>query len=221
MSPTRRRGQRGFTLIELMLALAIVATLLAVTFAGLRVGLSAWRRGEDRAEAQQHVRSLFSVLGRTVAGAYPYQAGGATQGAGVNQGASASSSQPVILFRGESDRIALVTTLPPFPLPIPAAFVAVTVAMEGDETTQALALRQKILPNDDPFEALRPLLLDTGVTAARFRFLRTGGSWEDRWDAAAEQALPRAVEISLTTRLDGRTVEHAPLTVSLPVGLPR
>ena len=37
--------------------------------------------------------------------------------------------------------------------------------MEGDET-QGLAVRQKILPNDDPFEALRPLLVDTAVTAA-------------------------------------------------------
>ena len=68
MRPETRRGQLGFTLIELMLALTIVATLLAVTFAGLRVGLGAWRRGEARAEAQQHVRSLFSVLARTVGG---------------------------------------------------------------------------------------------------------------------------------------------------------
>jgi len=203
--PASRRGELGFTLIELILALAIVGTLLAVTFAGLRVGLGAWRRGEERAEAQQHVRSLFGVVGRTVAGAYPYQAAGA------------DSTQPVILFQGESDRIALVTTVAPFPLPIPAAFAAVTLAMEGDETL-GLAVRQKILPNDDPFEALRPLLLDTAVTAARFRFLRAGGVWEDRWDAATEQGLPRAVEISLTTRFNGRSVEHPPVTIAIPVG---
>ena len=206
MRPTTRRGELGFTLIELMLALTIVATLLAVTFAGLRVGLGAWRRGEDRAEAQQHVRSLFSVLARTVGGAFPYVAA-----------AGPESAQPVILFYGEPDRIALVTTVPPFPLPTPAAFAAVTLAMEGAEPS-ALAVRQKLLPNDDPFEALRPLLLDVAVTAARFRYLRAGGSWEDRWDAVAEQALPRAVEVALTTRIQGRTIEHPPVTIAIPVG---
>jgi len=203
----RRLGRRGFTLIELMLALSIVATLLVVTFAGLRVGLGSWRRGEDRAEAQQHVRGLLTVLSRTVAGAYPYQVGG-------------GDTPPAILFRGESDRVALVSTAAPFPTPIPAAFTAVTFAMEGDEAP-GLAVRQKILPNLDPFEALRPLLVDTGVVAARFRFLRGGGgSWEERWDAATEQALPRAVEISLTTRLNNRTIQHAPLTIAIAVGAP-
>lgn len=202
--PPSRLGRRGFTLIELMLALSIVATLLVVTFAGLRVGLSSWRRGEDRAEAQQHVRSLMAVLSRTTAGAYPYQTGG-------------GDTAPVILFRGESDRLALVSTAAPFPTPIPAAFTAVTFAMEGDEAP-GLAVRQKILPNLEPFEALRPLLVDTAVVAARFRFLRGGGSWEERWDAATEQALPRAVEISLTTRLNNRTIQHAPLTIAIAVG---
>ena len=206
MRPETRRGQLGFTLIELILALTIVATLLAVTFAGLRVGLGAWRRGEARAETQQHVRSLFSVLARTVGGAYPYQAA-----------PGPDNTQPVILFQGESDRVALVTTMPPFPLPVPAAFAAVTLAME-DAEPPGLAVRQKLLPNDDPFEALRPLLLDVAVTAARFRYLRAGGAWEERWDAVAEQALPRAVEISLTTRLDGRTIDHPPVTIAIPVG---
>jgi general secretion pathway protein J len=206
MRPGTRRGQLGFTLIELMLALTIVATLLAVTFAGLRVGLGAWQRGEARAEAQQHVRSLFSVLTRTVGGVYPYQVA-----------AGSDNTQPVILFQGEADRVALVTTVPPFPLPVPAAFAAVTLAMEGAEPP-GLAVRQKLLPNDDPFEALRPLLLDSAVTAARFRYLRAGGAWEERWDAVEEQALPRAVEISLTTRLDGRTIDHAPVTIAIPVG---
>jgi len=205
MSTRQVSREQGFTLIELMLALSIVAALLAVTFGGLRVGLAAWRQGEDRAEAQQHVRSLVHVLGRSLASAYPYLA------------TEADSAQPVVLFQGTSDRLALVTTAPPFPNAVAVAFTAVMLALEGDESP-ALAVRQKVLPNRDPFEVVKPILLDPAVIGVRFRFLRdAAGAWEERWDAAIEQRLPRAVEIILTTRLGGRTREHPPLTVSLPV----
>ena len=94
------------------------------------------------------------------------------------------------------------------------------MAVDEPDTLTALVYYgdEKLLPNDDPFEARRPLLLDTAVTAARFRFLRASGSWEERWDGVAEQALPRAVEIALTTRLNGRTVDHPPVTIAIPVG---
>jgi prepilin-type N-terminal cleavage/methylation domain-containing protein len=39
---------RGFTLIELVLALSILAIMITVLFGGLRMGLRAWQQGEDR-----------------------------------------------------------------------------------------------------------------------------------------------------------------------------
>ena len=63
----------GFTLLELLLALSIVGVLLAIAFGGLRTGIMAWTRGEDRADVQQRARGLSQILVRTVGGAYPYQ----------------------------------------------------------------------------------------------------------------------------------------------------
>ncbi len=190
--------ERGFTLIELLLALTLVAALLAITFGSLRVGLAAWRQGGERAEVQ--------VLARGLGAAHPYQ------------GEARAGSQPPIIFEGEAERLSFVTATPPFPAALPIAFTAVQLAVEGGEAP-GLAVRQKALPNTDPFERVAPVLVDRSVTAVTFRYLRDApGSWEERWDAATEQRLPRAVEITITTSIGGREVEHPPFTVSIPAG---
>ena len=50
---------------------------------------------------------------------------------------------------------------------------------------------------------LAPTPLIEGVTAARLRFREPGGAWRDRWDPTDPTRLPRAVELTLTTRAHG------------------
>jgi general secretion pathway protein J len=192
----------GFTLLELLIALSIVAALLAILLGGLRVGLAAWRQGEDRAEAHQHLRSLAELLSRSVAGTFPYRM------------PSAGVGKPTVQFQGDEERLAFVTLSPPFPLPAPIAFTAVTLAHEGGEHP-GLTVREKPLPNLDPFEAVTPVFADPAVTAVTFRYLKPTGGWEARWDSAAEGGLPQAVEIRLATRLNGRAEPFPSLTITL------
>lgn len=199
--------QRGFTLLELLIALAIVGALLAILFGGLRVGLAAWRQGEERAEAHQHLRSLSALLVRSVTAAFPYhqrrEEGGEAQ----------------VQFVGEEGQVSFVTSLPPFPLAAPVAFVAVTLA-GPTEARPGFAISAKALPNFDPFEVEAPVFVDPAVTEVRFRYLRPDGDWEERWDGAAEGALPQAVEIRLTARLGGRTESIPTLTIGIAARTP-
>jgi general secretion pathway protein J len=177
-----RRPASGFTLIEVVIALSLVAALLAITFGGLRVGMAAWRRGDVRAEHLQRVRSLNQLLVRAVGGAHPYQVEAAGQ----------EPAPPA--FEGERDRLALVTARPPVPLAAPIAFTAVTLSPED----AGLTIREGALPNRDLFAGLAPVLVDPTVAGLRFRYLRgEDRTWAERWDAAAEQALPAAVEVTL------------------------
>ena len=197
--------ERGFTLLEMLIALSIVGALLAILLGGLRVGLAAWRQGEDRAEVHQHLRSLVELLSRSVAGAFPYRMAPAAGGA------------PVVQFQGDERRLAFVTLAPPFPLGAPIAFTAVTLAYDtGDR--HGLAVREKALPNFEPFEA-PSVFVDSAVTEISFRYLRPGRGWDARWDGAAERGLPQAVEIRLVIRLNGRVEPFPPLIVTLHAGL--
>ena len=201
-----RSGARGFTLVELIIALAIVGALLVVAFGGLRVATSAWQRGEDRAEAHQHVRGVASILSRTIGMAYPYV------------GVRGTAPELELLFRGEAHRLELVSQAPPFAFPIPIAFTAVVIELGGADTP-GLVVKQRALPNREVFTQTVTVLNDPAVNAVTFSYLDPSEGWQDTWDAVEKKLLPQAVKIVLAAQLDGRT-ETLPLTVSLKVVAP-
>lgn len=199
-----RLDRRGFTLMELLLALAIVGILMAIAFGGLRVAVSAWQRGEDRAEAHQHVRSVALTLARAVGSASPYRA---SRGTG---------SDPVVLFAGNDRRVEFVTQAPPFPFAIPIAFTAVVLSFD-EGGGPGLVVRQRALPNHEPFERAEVVYRDPTVTTLSLAYLDESGSWKDTWDGGEARKTPRAVKITLGTTTNGRTEELPPFTVSLRV----
>lgn len=203
------RRPQGFTLLEVVIALTIVATLLVIMFSGLRVGVAAWQRGDEHALALERTRSLTQVITRALGAAYPYMASATTR------------EQARLLFEGERGRVAFATATPPFPGAGPVAFTAVTLAHTA-APAPGLAVTQKVLPNENPFdEDLKPLLVDASVTDVSFRYLsESSGEWIERWDGPREKALPRAVEVTLTVLQAGRAVQQAPLVVALPVTRP-
>ena len=203
----RRPGERGFTLVELLIALAIVGALVAIAFGGLRVAVASWRQGEDRAEAHQHVRSIALVLARAVSSAYPYRA------------SRSQGPDPVVLFAGTETKLEFVTQATPFPGAIPIAFTAVVLTLdEGGEP--GLVVRQRALPNREPFSDAAVVYRDPSVTTLKFAYLEDGG-WKDAWDGAEAKATPRAVRITVATSLNGRVEELPPLTVSLRTAPPQ
>lgn len=201
----RHASAGGFTLLELLIALSIVGALLAIAFGGLRVGIAAWNQGEDRAEFQQHTRGLTQIVGRAIGGAYPYR------------GPLAETPERRLLFRGSEDQIAFVTQAPPFPMDVPAAFTAVVIALEDDpqQGGRALVVRQRILPNREPFTRAVVALRDPAIQGLEIRYLGAEDAWQDSWDSDAEMRLPQAVRIRFAIRRGNGIEPSPPLTVSL------
>lgn len=195
----RRPRARGFTMLELLIALAILATLLVVAFGGLRVAIAAWTRGEERVDAHQHLRGLTLVLARALGATYPYRA------------PVGPAPTPVFLFNGKEDRIEFVTQAPPLPAAVPIAFTAVVVGIETDDAGPALVVRQRPLPNRDPFTEAAVSLRDPLVEQIQFAYMGEGGGWQDTWDG--EEGLPRAIRVTLPIKGDRGTPPT--VTVSL------
>jgi prepilin-type N-terminal cleavage/methylation domain-containing protein len=200
----RPSAERGFTLVEAAVALAIAGALLAIVLGGLRVGLAAWSRAEARAIELDHARGVVDLLERALDGVAPYRL------------AAAPGRSPRILFDGGADRLAFVTLTPPLPVATTIAFTAVEIAV-GPE---GLALRQQALPDRLALDRLAPELVDPSTRAARFRYLGAEPeAWRDEWDAAREDALPRAVELTVVTG-SGRAERRERLVLPIRATVP-
>lgn len=196
------RHHRGFTLLEVLIALSIVGMLLVIAFGGLRVALSAWRQGDDRADVHQHIRGVALILARGLGAAYPYQA---TRGL---------SPERVVLFKGAERRVEFVTQVAPFPLAAPIAFTAVVIALEEGEEP-GLVIRERALPNRDPFTEAPVVFRDPSVTTLALSYMDEGGGWKDDWDGETEQTIPRAVKVTVGTAAGTRSYTLPALTVTL------
>jgi len=62
----------GFTLIEIMLAVSILAMVIATIFTSFRIGINAWEKGESKIEAFQTKRAVNALIFREIKSAYPY-----------------------------------------------------------------------------------------------------------------------------------------------------
>lgn len=167
-----RAGRGGFTLLEVLLALTIVAAVLTLAFGGLRVGIAAWRQGEDRSESLAHTRNLQVVIAGALAGAQAYL------------GVARQGEQASLQFRGGPGAVQFVTVNPPLPAGTGVAFTAVTIAGQG--AGPGLVIRQKAMPNFEPFEEVEPSLTDSSIASVRFRYLRPeDGTWTDTWEVSS------------------------------------
>jgi general secretion pathway protein J len=196
------RRSRGFTLLEVLIAISIVGALLVIAFGGMRVAMAAWRQGETRVEAHQHIRAVAYTLTRALGAAYPYRA---TKG---------TSPEAIVLFDATDKKLEFVTQSPPLPLQAPIAFTAVGIALEeGDDP--GLVIRERALPNRDPFSEGAVVMRDPSVTSLAFSFLNEDGTWVDTWNGQDTKTIPQAIQLRIGVTLNGRAQTMPPMTVTL------
>lgn len=206
MAPSRFRTQSGLTLLELLVAMAVTALIVAVLGGVLRLASRAWERGEEKLEGQQQSRDLIALLSEEIRSAYPYQA--------------KEGETPVYFFEGSEGRVRFVSALsdPSVDGEAPLRLVAIFVEPGRGLFVRSTPIRGGGLP-EERREGAR--LLSARVREVHLRYLGPDG-WSPSWEpkkvpprsapgarppggqAAATTgptpppALPRAVEVSLT-----------------------
>jgi len=202
----RPASQRGFTLIEVLLATVLLAAGLALAFATLRAATASAQRGEEIARHSERVRAVELFLRRRIGGTRPLAF------------AQDEATGTPIRFIGGEERIRFVADLPDY-LGRGGPYLHDLQLVDGADGPElrvgfALVMAGETFEDDPPRE---PELLAGELASARFRYRTLGddgrlGEWQERWETA--DRLPLQVEVVLEDRA-GRP--WPPLVVALPL----
>lgn len=183
--------EKGFTLLEILIAMTILSLIAVLIGSSLRLGIRAWERGEADIESSQNIRFFVERLSRQIKSAYPYQI--------------QIDGEKAIAFQGKSDSIFFVTSS--------------VRGNEGGlkwfsyfVKDGSLIVQEGMLPDKKVMEKVSEdgEVLDLNVSELKFEYFSSEKKeWKESWDSKTE--LPGAVKIE---------ADHMPpVIVSVPSGL--
>lgn len=185
---------RGFTLLEVLGALALFALLLMGVYSGVRTATHAVRSGEASIERMDEVRSAQQFLRRELAQARAVAL------------ARSDNGDP-IFFSGDAHELRFVAPLPGYLGRLGPQLQQLKL-VPNDKGGSRLEMRFALVPPDGgaPKPLGEPEVLVDNVRSGSFSYRapdspQEPGDWRDQWSDL--RAMPRIVRIAL--QLDGTT----------------
>jgi len=177
----------GFTLIEVVLALAIFALMAAILYGAFSLSHSAVEKSEANSTRNQKQRAITELLGNYIRSTFPYKE---------------SAQDQTVFFTGESDSVTFVSV---YSQAMGGRGMAKIHLSTEEDDDHRIALRvEETAPVRISAEVgatgqSHGLLLQAEMREVRFAYLDPQGDdekWEDRWNGAERRVLPRAMGIS-------------------------
>jgi general secretion pathway protein J len=177
----RAQGQSGFTLVEVLIGITLLAMLGTLIANGVRLGGRAWKDAEGRTANRDEMVQLHNLFRRTIIRARPAFA-------------SANPRDLTVLFDGEATSLNVVAPQPA--REYGGAWVTQRFSIERQGEARALFVT---LQRNPPAAANRVLLLDH-VSDLRFGYFGPSNAgeapiWQDSWTSRTR--LPDLVRVAI------------------------
>lgn len=198
---------KGFTLIELVIALTLSIVIVVILLAAMRIAYKSQAKGAERVDTTQKIRLLGDRLTWLLRGAYPFF--------------SKKPEEQKLYFEGESGKIGFVTTSIDSYGKGPEDLAGLKwVSVFTD--TEGLKIREKVFFLEDVFDdnGGNVYLLDPEVKKVEFEYYdipegEKQGDWVSEWDPDDKQHIPAAVKFKITLEHEGKTVEMPGIIVKI------
>ncbi|MEW6214315.1 MAG: type II secretion system protein GspJ [Nitrospirota bacterium] len=198
-----RQDVTGFTLLELLISITLSVVVLAILFAGMRLGYKSQEKGIEREEISQRMRILGDRITWLLRGAYPYTV--------------TKPEGKIIYFMGESNRIGFVTTSVESNTERPedrAGLKWVSISVDSN----GLKLREAVYLLEDVFEDTvgKTYILDPSVKDIEFEYLDSSDEeWKPEWEPKEKDYLPSAVKVKILFKYNDREIRMPELVVKI------
>ncbi len=206
----------GFTLIEVIVTMTILAFIILMVSGTFRLGLSSWEKGDSIREDYQKIRMISQLVSRQIKSAVPYKF------------KTEKAEGDYLAFDGKAHSLRFVSALA-MKAKRSEGFVYVVYQFkeEGEKKGRLVLYEQRALNRnffEDDLKEDSALTLFEGVSQVRFEYYRAADEekkqkeeWVEEWNAKDEKELPQALRMTVTY-LNGRGKEEAsPVTVLAPL----
>ncbi len=181
-----KRANRGFTLLELVIALALLAAMMALLYSGVAFALRAWDVGEATGHRASSNRLAENFLRRELSELFPMR--------------WKDAIETKIAFEGDAKQLRFVSSRPAGLSE--GGLSLVGLAAEATGATKNLVMR-RAPPDDDaksfaPLDKAEPVDLFTGIEAVEFAYFGSESDliepkWTDAWTIQAR--VPQLVRL--------------------------
>lgn len=175
------RSVEGFSLLEVLAALALLALLLLGVYSGVSSSSAAVRHGAAAIDRLDEIRGARDFLRRELVSA-------------TSMPWALDAHDLPIVFEGAPDAVRFVAPLPGYLGKTGMQMVSARIVDDADHVTQHIEVSFAPLPTaavKPPVVTAEPLL--TGMTGLSFRYADAAGVWHERW--RDRSLLPSLVEI--------------------------
>ena len=189
MSAARERT-RGFTLLELLVAMTLLALLAGLLFGGLSFGVRVWEKGDAELEKLAELQTAQGLIRRVIGRALPSDV-------------AAGEGEDAAIFEGTADGLWLVGPAPAQSLP--GGIYRLGLGGDDLQGKRRLVMTLRLLGADDKEpsadEDANLVVLVDDVADVTFTFFGAPDDdreprWQDRWEGTP--GVPRLVRIDVT-----------------------
>ena len=174
--------EAGFTLLEVLVSMTLLAMLSVALLASIRFGTEIWRVSERAASGSNRIRNVQAELSQAIARAYPETVGDASNGH--------------VDFDGQADSLTFLTP----DKNVPGALSRITISVDDGGNAADLTLSQALELSASPNEDSSHVLLQ-GVKSVDIAYFGKRGDkaipdWEGSW--RNRSALPQLIRIRVS-----------------------
>lgn len=202
------RRSRGFTLIEMVVAMALLGTMMLLLYSGLTFGLRSWDAADTNGRRTADRRIAENFLRREIGETFPMR-----------------FKDPMTLriaFEGKENRLRFASSRPAGISASGLALVGIEIEADDVKRTRNLVMR-RAMPDDDakdfaPLEKGERTVLFEGVEGVVFEYFGSENDfsepkWVEAWDFAGR--IPQLIRVRVRTA-DGASLPE--MVVRLMLG---